>query len=120
MVKVTEWLNVDYSLNYNKLYSYIDAQKRSDITYWRHFANAFAFLKRNQTVSLTAEYYRHQEQPYLFVDASYELSIAKPKLDFELRWNNIFNSKSMFPIIREPSQCRKQSISCARWRLPSR
>lgn len=93
MVKVTEWLNVDYSLNYNKLYSYIDAQKRSDITYWRHFANAFAFLKRNQTVSLTAEYYRHQEQPYLFVDASYELSIAKPKLDFELRWNNIFNSK---------------------------
>ena len=93
MLKVTEWLNVDYSLNYNKLYSFIDDQKRSDITYWRHFGKAFAFLKRNQTVSLTAEYYRHQGQPYLFVDASYEFSIAKPKLDFEVRWNNIFNSK---------------------------
>ena len=93
MVKVTDWLNVDYSLNYNKLYSFIDAQKRSDITYWRHFGKAFAFLKRNQTVSLTAEYYRHQSQPYLFVDAAYEFSIAKPKLDFEVRWNNIFNSK---------------------------
>ena len=93
MFKVTDWLNVDYSLNYNKLYSYIDAQKRSEITYWRHFGKAFAFLKRNQTVSLTAEYYRHQSQPYLFVDASYEFSIKKPKLDFEVRWNNIFNSK---------------------------
>lgn len=93
MFKVTEWLNVDYSLNYNKLYSYIDAQKRSSITYWRHFSKAFAFLKNNQIVSLTAEYYRHQGQPYLFVDASYEFSIKKPKLDFEVRWNNIFNSK---------------------------
>lgn len=93
MFTVTEWLNVDYSLNYNKLYSYIDAQKRSEITYWRHFGKVFAFLKRNQIVSLTAEYYRHQSQPYLFVDASYEFSIKKPKLDFEVRWNNIFNSK---------------------------
>ncbi len=93
MFKVTDWLNVDYSLNYNKLYSFIDTQKRSDITYWRHFGKAFAFLKRNQTVSLTAEYYRHQGEPYFFVDASYEFSIEQPKLGFEVRWNNIFNSK---------------------------
>ena len=93
MFKVTEWLNVDYSLNYNKLYSFIDDQRRSEITYWRHFGKAFAFLKRNQTVGLTAEYYRHQGQNYLFVDASYEFSIKQPKLDFEVRWNNIFNSK---------------------------
>ena len=93
MLKVTEWLNVDYSLNYNKLYSYIDSQKRSEISYWRHFGKAFAFLPKNQTLSLTAEYYRHQGKPYLFVDASYEFSIKQPKLDFEVRWNNIFNSK---------------------------
>lgn len=93
MVKVTDWLNVDYSLNYNQMYSFIDDQKRSRITYWRHFGKAFAFLKHNQTVSLTAEYYRHQGQNYLFVDASYEFSIKQPKLDFEVRWNNMFNSK---------------------------
>lgn len=93
MFKVTDWLNVDYSLNYNKLYSFIDGQRRSKITYWRHFGKAFAFLKRNQTVGLTAEYYRHQGQNYVFVDASYEFSIKQPKLDFEVRWNNIFNSK---------------------------
>lgn len=93
VVKVTEWLNVDYSLNYNKLYSFIDAQKRSDITCWRHFGKAFAFLNRNQTVSLTAEYYHHQGQPYIFVDATYEFSIKQPKLVFDLRWNNIFNSE---------------------------
>ena len=93
MFKVTQWLNVDYSLNYNRLYSFIDGQKRGDITYWRHFGKAFAFLPKNQTISLTAEYYRHQGQPYLFVDASYEFSIKQPKLDFEVRWNNIFNSK---------------------------
>lgn len=94
MFKATDWLNVDYSLNYNKLYSFVDGQKRSDITYWRHFGKAFAFLKQNQTISLTAEYYRHQGKPYLFVDAAYEFSIKQPKLDFEVRWNNIFNSKN--------------------------
>ena len=93
LFKVTQWLNVDYSLNYNRLYSFIDGQKRGDITYWRHFGKAFAFLPKNQTISLTAEYYRHQGQPYLFVDAGYEFSIKQPKLDFEVRWNNIFNSK---------------------------
>lgn len=93
MFKVTEWINVDYSLNYNKLYSFIDRQKRSEISYWRHFGKAFAFLKNNQTLSLTAEYYHHQEQSYLFMDASYEFSIKQPKLDFEVRWNNIFNCK---------------------------
>ena len=93
MFKAAQWLNVDYSLNYNKLYSFIDGQKRGDITYWRHFGKVFAFLPKNQTISLTAEYYRHQGQPYLFVDAGYEFSIKQPKLDFEVRWNNIFNSK---------------------------
>ena len=93
LFKVTQWLNVDYSLNYNRLHSFIDGQKRGDITYWRHFGKAFAFLSKNQTISLTAEYYRHQGQPYLFVDAGYEFSIKQPKLDFEVRWNNIFNSK---------------------------
>ena len=29
----------------------------------------------------------------MFVDATYEFSIKQPKLDFEVRWNNIFNSK---------------------------
>ena len=93
MVKVTEWLNVDYSMNHNKLYAYTDGRKRSEISYMRHFGKAFAFLSRNQTASLTAEYYRHQGQPYVFVDASYEFSIEKPDLNFEVRWNNIFNSK---------------------------
>ena len=93
MFKVTQWLNVDYSLNYNRMYSFIDGQKRGDITYWRHFGKVFAFLPKNQTINLTAEYYRHQGKPYLFVDAGYEFSIKQPKLDFDVRWNNIFNSK---------------------------
>ena len=93
MVKVTEWLNVDYSLNYNQLYAFIDGQKRNEISYWRHFGKAFAFLPKNQTISLTTEYYRHQGEPYLFVDAAYEFSLKQPKLNFEVRWNNIFNSK---------------------------
>lgn len=93
MFKATNWLNVDYSLNYNKMYSFIDAQRRSDISYWRHFGKAYAFLKRGQTLTLMAEYYYHQGEPYLFVDASYEISIKKPKLDFALNWNNIFNNK---------------------------
>lgn len=93
MTKLTSWLNADYSLNFNRILSMIDGQNRGKITYWRHFAKAFAFLKHNQTLTLEAEYYRHQGKPFLFTDAAYEFSVSKPRLDFELRWNNIFNSK---------------------------
>ena len=93
MLKATNWMNIDYSLNFNEILSYIDNQSRSQIKYWRHFANIYVFPARNQDLSLTAEYYRHQGQNYFFMDFSYTYIFAKPKLDLELRWNNIFNSR---------------------------
>ncbi len=93
MMKLTHWLNADYSMNFNQMFSIINGQSRSKISYWRHFAKVFAFLKNNQIATLEAEYYWHQGKPYLFVDAAYEFSVGKLRLNFELRWNNIFNSK---------------------------
>ncbi len=93
MMKLTHWLNADYSMNFNQMFSIINWQSRSKISYWRHFAKVFAFLKNNQIATLEAEYYWHQGKPYLFVDAAYEFSVGKLRLNFELRWNNIFNSK---------------------------
>lgn len=93
MLRVTEWMNIDYSLNCNQLYSYVDKRQRNKITYCRHFVNAYGFIDRRNTLSMSAEYYSHQGKPYFFMDFCYQFSIQNPKLDFELRWNNIFNSK---------------------------
>lgn len=92
-LKVTDWMSVDYSLNCNRILFNTDGQRRSDISYWRHFGKAFISVAPYRVIGVMAEYYQHQGSHYCFVDCDYEFSLKKPKLSFELRWNNIFNCK---------------------------
>lgn len=119
MLKVSEWLNIDYSLNCNQLYSYADKRQRSKITYWRHFANAYGFIGNRNTLNLSTEYYSHQGEPYFFMDFGYQFTIPNPKLDFELRWNNIFNSKKYVFYYSGAFTVQETVYQLRPWRLPS-
>ncbi|MCF0200423.1 MAG: hypothetical protein HUK16_03480 [Bacteroidales bacterium] len=92
-VKVAEWLSVDYSLSYNQIRYRANGQLRSNIGYWRHFGKAFISVKPYRIIGVMVEYYNHEGSHNVFVDCNYEFSLKKPKLDFELRWNNVFNCK---------------------------
>ncbi len=93
-VRITSWLNSDYSLEANFIKTFIEDEKKSDISILRHKLNFFAFPARNQLISLSTEYYKLDDNNNLFIDLLYRYTIIKRKIDIEFRWNNILNNKT--------------------------
>ena len=89
---ITRWVNAEYGLNAQFINTYIEAEEKSNISMFRHHFNIFAYPFKNQAISLSSEYYNHQQKSNFFVDFLYRYTISKHKVDIELRWNNIFNS----------------------------
>ncbi len=93
-VRITSWLNSDYSLEANYIKTYVEQEKKSDISIIRHKLNLFAFPAENQLISIESEYYKLDNTNNIFVDILYRYTVPKQKIDIELRWNNIFNNKT--------------------------
>lgn len=93
-VHVTEWFNTEYELDATYIQTFIEKELRSKISMLRHKFNCFAFPTKNQTFSLSAEYYKLQGTHNFFADLLYRYTLTKKKIDLELRWNNIFNTKN--------------------------
>lgn len=92
--KITKWLNAEYGLNANFIKTYIEDDEKSDISLLKHHLSIFAYPFNNQLVSLSTEYYNHENADNLFVDFLYRYSLKKQKIDLEFRWNNIFNNET--------------------------
>lgn len=93
-VRITNWLNSDYSLDASYIKTYIENEKKSSISMLRHNLNFFAFPAKNQLVSLSSEYYNHLGNDNFFFDLLYRYTFTKQKIDLEMRWNNIFDNKT--------------------------
>ena len=93
-VRITKWLNSEYNLNASYIQTFIENDRKSNISMLRHKLNFFAFPTKNQLISLSSEYYNHQGNNNFFVNLLYRYTITKRKIDIELRWNNIFNTKT--------------------------
>jgi hypothetical protein len=93
-IRITSWLNTDYSLEANYYKTYIENEKKSDISILRHKLNIFAFPAKDHLLSLESEYYNLDDNNNIFVDILYRYTVSKRKIDIELRWNNIFNNKT--------------------------
>lgn len=93
-VHITNWLNSDYSLEANYIKTFIEDEKKSDISILRHKLNIFAFPAEDQLISLESEYYKLDNKNNFFVDLLYRYTISKRKIDIEFHWNNIFNNKT--------------------------
>jgi hypothetical protein len=93
-IRITSWLNTDYSLEANYIKTFIEDEKKSDISILRHKLNIFAFPAKDHLLSLESEYYKLDDNNNIFVDILYRYTVSKRKIDIELRWNNIFNNKT--------------------------
>jgi hypothetical protein len=93
-VRITKWLNSEYSLNASYIQTFIEDNKKSNISILRHKINVFAFPTKNKLISLSSEYYNHQGNNNIFVDLLYRYTFKKRNIDIEFRWNNIFNNKT--------------------------
>lgn len=91
MVKITEWLHLDYSFNYNVIHSRV-GRSNNDMSYFRHTGDIMIFPWKDQNICITSELYDYQDDTFVYTDITYQYSLRKHKLDFELRLSNIFNN----------------------------
>ncbi|PJB59752.1 MAG: hypothetical protein CO098_01720 [Bacteroidetes bacterium CG_4_9_14_3_um_filter_41_19] len=92
--QTTSWMNFSYKFAIEVMNSKINEELRNQIKLNKHFFSFNVFPRENQMLNLNLEYYVYNQTRYNFVDLMYRYSIAKTKFDIELRWNNVFNSKT--------------------------
>jgi len=95
-IRLFQWLTAEYDLNSSYIETFIDNESKSNISMLSHNLLFFISPKDNHLISLTSEYYDHKGNTTFFGDVSYRYTISKSgkKVDFELKWNNIFNNKT--------------------------
>jgi hypothetical protein len=93
-IRITQWMNLEYNIDANNIFTYVETVKKSKVTLAKHNLNFFIFPVKNQLINLTAEYYNHNNMNNLFVDLLYRYSFVKKKIDAEVKFNNIFNSRT--------------------------
>ena len=120
MVTIRHWAHFNYSFNFNNIKTFTEDIKKSDVNYLRHYCKLNIFPHRDHLITLNSEIYSHLGKNYVYFDASYQYSIPKYKLDFELKCNNIFNNKSYvsyysgtFSIVESVYEIRPMEIFCS-------
>ncbi|MBQ8760728.1 MAG: carboxypeptidase regulatory-like domain-containing protein [Bacteroidales bacterium] len=120
IISLTRYVHLEYSFNFNNIISYIGNEEKNKVSYFRHYCDIGIFPHRNHLVSLDTELYSHRGEHYVYVDLSYQYSIPKHKIDFELKCSNIFNNKSYvsyysgaFSIEESIYEIRPMEIMCS-------
>ena len=91
-IRLTPWMNLEYYIDANNIFTFIDGEQKSHISLTKHNINFFFFPVKNQLINFTAEYYNHNSSNNLFVDLMYRYAYTEKKIDIEVKCNNIFNS----------------------------
>lgn len=120
MVTIKHWVHFNYSFNFNNIQTFTEDVKKSDVNYLRHYCKLNIFPHRDHLLTLNSEIYSHLGENYVYFDVSYQYSVPKYKLDFELKCNNIFNNKSYvsyysgaFSIVESIYEIRPMEIFCS-------
>lgn len=93
-VRINRWINSDYRVVYLRNQTHRNQQKFNQVTQWKHFAGLLIIPVSGHEVSVSGEYYRHQNQSNYFVDIKYRFRISSRGLEMDVRWLNILNNKT--------------------------
>ena len=93
-IRFVEWLNTEYELDATYIRTFIEGERKSNISMLRHKFNLFAFPTKNQLIRISTEYYNLAGNNNFFANFLYRYTFTKKKIDVEFRWNNIFNTKT--------------------------
>ncbi len=120
MIKITEWLHIDYSLNWNVIISKVGGKEKGNVKYLRHNCDILVFPGKNHLFCITSEIYDYQEETFLYMDVSYQYSLRKHKLDFEVKLSNIFNNDAYisyftgtFSLMESVYKLRPREVLCS-------
>jgi hypothetical protein len=95
---ITDWLNTELESIFQFSNNEIQGQNNQTITQQFHKFNINIYPIENQYIALRTEYIKNnlfsENTENLFADLVYRYTWKKKNIDFELQWNNIFNTKS--------------------------
>ncbi len=100
---LTDWLGLDYQVQWSLSKSKIQSKKNQNITTQSHKWNLNIYPSDRQYIGIKSVYFQNdlfsEKTNYFFTDMVYRYTLKKKKIDFELQWNNIFNIKNYKNVI---------------------
>ena len=97
-IDITDWLNTELTSTFQFSNNQIQEQKNQTITQQFHKLNVNIYPKENQYLSLKTEFIKNnllsEATKNLFADLVYRYTWKKKNIDFEIQWNNIFNTEN--------------------------
>jgi hypothetical protein len=97
-IDITDWLNTELTSTFQFSNNQIQEQKNQTITQQFHKFNINIYPKENQYLSLKTELIKNnlfsENTKNLFADLVYRYTWKKKNIDFEIQWNNIFNTEN--------------------------
>jgi hypothetical protein len=93
----TDWFSTEYQANWTFSKNRIQDQSNNSITQQSHILNLNFYPKENQYFSIRAEYIKNnlftEDTENIFTDLIYRYTWKNKNIDFELQFNNIFNTE---------------------------
>lgn len=102
------WWNMEYDANFHFSNNWVENLKNPTIQQQTHIISNNFFPAKNSLISLRMEYQKNEliaaDNENFFIDLLYRFSWKKRKLDFELHFNNVFNTNSFRTVLVENFQ----------------
>lgn len=93
----TNWFNTKYQAKWMFSKNQIQKQSNKTIAQQRHLLHLYFYPKANQFFAIKTEYIKSnifsQVNENVFASIIYRYTWKKKNIDFELQWNNIFNTE---------------------------
>jgi len=102
---ISKWITTEYKGSFTLFSNQVGTKKLRQIVTQSHSLNLILFLSDFQIFEINGEYFTNNfsttPESY-FLNLSYQYTLQKSKIDLELKWNNILNTKSYNTIYSNP------------------
>ncbi|HSI70623.1 MAG TPA: hypothetical protein VK941_10350, partial [Gillisia sp.] len=96
-LEISSWLIANYSGNYSTYTSGFGGSDFQQIGTQQHIIDLYFYPKDNQYLSVSGEHYGNslsENGDNYFVNLGYQFTFQKPKMDLNISWRNILNTKA--------------------------
>ncbi len=94
IINATKWLSFDYGNTTIWFMDFVNFKNNNNVFLNKQNLSILIFPFKNQSIQFISEYYQYKKKDYFFADINYQYSFTKPRIDLQLKANNLFNTYS--------------------------